>query len=268
MTDRPRQSPPSRQVAVAATNGSAAFQSWEPSQSCSWAACREASNSIVGEWWFCDRHARQHEAMESGDDQDDDPLDGALIDETAVERRCAGDRTVTLNRAEAYAAFARLELAGMSASEIGDRLGTTPRTVARWRGGHHTAYGLPGVSMTTPTASGIGLLLEQASGHGSSKVQRLGNKIEGLLDDLRALIKASEAQEETRQEVARLERQLAEAKAKLRGKPVAVRAVGTGTGSVRNTEPLPCRKGCGRVAAGAQGRAAHERNCQHVAVAS
>lgn len=126
--------------------------------------------------------------------------------------------------------------------------------------------------MTTPTgASGIGLLLEQASAHGSGKVQRLGSKIEGLLDDLRALMKATEAQEEQRREVARLERQLAEAKAKLRGKPSTVVPESSDDASIginRNLEPLVCRKGCGKVSAGAQGRAGHERFCSFVAAAS
>lgn len=77
--------------------------------------------------------------------------------------------------------------------------------------------------MTTPTtqSTGLGLLLEQASAHQNPKVKRLADKIEGLLADLRALLAADEAAQEARDEIARLERQLAEAKAKLRGGPAA-----------------------------------------------
>lgn len=237
---------------------------------CEWAACREVGTTRAAEWLFCDRHARQHEAMEAGDDLDDgdDLTDRQIVDETAVQRRCRGDRTVTLNRAEAFAAFALLEQAGMSAAEIATRLGVTARTVDRWRNGHVVdPYGLPGVVMTTPTPDTIGLLLEQASGHGSPKVQRLAGRIEGLLDDLRGLIKASEAQEETRQEVARLERQLAEAKAKLRGGTVAVRTIAPAREGDKRKEPMDCRK-CGKTCSGPQGRFAHERHCQGEAVAS
>jgi hypothetical protein len=77
-----------------------------------------------------------------------------------------------------------------------------------------------GGRMTTPTmttGSTIGTLLEQASGHGDGKVSRLAAKIEANLDDLRALMAASVEQEKARREVERLEEQLREAKARLRG---------------------------------------------------
>ena len=57
------------------------------------------------------------------------------IDPIAVERRCAGDHTVPLTQAEAAEAFARLEVRGLSASEIADRLGVSERAVGRWRAG-------------------------------------------------------------------------------------------------------------------------------------
>lgn len=118
-------------------------------------------------------------------------------------------------------------------------------------------------------AGPIGLLLEQASGHSIAKVRRAAGKIETQLDQLRTLI-AELAEDENRRQadaaakakakadIARLEQQLAAAKAALRGKPAAPAASVT---EGRST-PMVCRKGCGKVCAGAQGRAGHERHCR------
>lgn len=57
------------------------------------------------------------------------------VDEIAVERRCQGDRTVSLNRDEAQAAFERLERAGLSAAQTAARLGVSQRAVDRFRAG-------------------------------------------------------------------------------------------------------------------------------------
>lgn len=77
-----------------------------------------------------------------------------------------------------------------------------------------------------PSPGPIGLLLEQASGHGNSKVRRLAEKIEAQVADLRALI-TDLAEDEARRkaeeaarvkavaEVERLEKALAAAKAAL-----------------------------------------------------
>jgi transcriptional regulator with XRE-family HTH domain len=206
----------------------------------------------------------------------DDPYDLDLgdedfIDEIAVELRMAGDRRVALNPKEAYAAFSGLEAKGLSAGEIAERLGVAARTVVRWRNGHTDTIRLRGASsMTTPStssASPLALLLEEASGHGSKRVRRLAEKIEGHLDDLRALIAQDAEKEQARQEVIRLERALAEAKAKLRGGTVTA-ITASGTKRTRNVDPLPCRKGCGASSAGAAGRSAHERHCTYEAVAS
>jgi transcriptional regulator with XRE-family HTH domain len=211
--------------------------------------------------------AQQYEG-DAFDDPDDPDLDPDFIDEIAVELRVAGDRSVALTPTEAYAAFSLLERKGMSANEISERLGVTQRTIVRWRNGHTNTIRLRGAkSMTTPTASPLALLLEQASGHGSKRVRGLADKIEGLLDDLRALISQDAEKEQTRQEVARLERQLAEAKAKLRGGTVTAIRSGGGSGSGRR-EPTPCRKGCGAMPLGNQGRGVHERHCTYEAVAS
>lgn len=157
--------------------------------------------------------------LDAFEDLDDLRL-GEDIDEVAVDRRCAGDHTVPLNRAEAARAFERLEQRGLSAQEIGDALGVTQRTVVRWRNGAATPISLRGeTTMTTPSASPLARLLEDAAGHGSARVRRLAERIESQLDDLRALIAQDVEKEKARQEVARLERELAAAKARLTGKP-------------------------------------------------
>lgn len=211
------------------------------------------------------------DALDIFDDEDEEDLgdDSTYVDEIAVERRCAGDRTVTLNRTEAAEAVRRLEGKGLSASDIGNRLGITSRSVVRWRAGVTTPISLRGVTMTTPAPSPLARLLEDASGHGNARVRRLAARIESLFDDLRDLIAASGEQEKARQEVARLERQLAEAKAPKGGKPAVVASSDPRPerteGIARNRDPLPCRKGCGKVSAGAQGRAGHERFCDGTA---
>lgn len=118
-----------------------------------------------------------------------------------------------------------------------------------------------------------GLLLEQASGHSVAKVRRAGAKIETQLDQLRTLI-ADLAEDENRRQaeaaakakakadIARLEQQLAAAKAALRGKPAAPASSSV---TDRRRAPMVCRKGCGKVCGGAQGRAGHERHCAGVA---
>lgn len=67
------------------------------------------------------------------------------IDEIAVTRRCNGDRTVPLTRAEAAEAWARLEQEGLGHRTIAARLGIAARTVLRWRSGVRP-YGLRGVA--------------------------------------------------------------------------------------------------------------------------
>lgn len=157
--------------------------------------------------------------LDAFEDLDDIEL-GEDIDQVAVDRRCAGDHTVPLNRAEAAQAFERLEQRGLSAQEIGDALGVTQRTVVRWRNGAATPISLRGeTTVTTPTASPLGRLLEDAAGHGSARVRRLAERIESQLDDLRALIAQDAEKEKARQVVARLEKELAAAKARLAGKP-------------------------------------------------
>lgn len=56
------------------------------------------------------------------------PLDGI-----AVELAMSGQR-VSLSAADCYEVVRRLTLRGLSAREIGERLGMTARSVVRWRG--------------------------------------------------------------------------------------------------------------------------------------
>lgn len=87
---------------------------------------------------------------------------------------------------------------------------------------------VPNTTLAAPPApSPIGQLLEQASAHGNARVRKAAERIEQALDTLRATIadlaadeahKQAEAaaKEKARAEVARLEKQLADAKAALR----------------------------------------------------
>lgn len=90
----------------------------------------------------------------------------------------------------------------------------------------------PSPGMPTVVGGGtIGLLLEQASGHSSARVRKTADKIEAHLETLRELIKShadddrrrkaeQAAKEKARGDVARLEAELAAARAALRRKPV------------------------------------------------
>lgn len=138
----------------------------------------------------------------------------------------------------------------------------------------------PVAATSTPAATGpppltkpdeIRVLLNTAKAHPSKRIQNAADRVFDSLDKVRALIredeekhaekrKAAAAKAEARAEVERLEEQLREAKAKLRGKPAAA--------PKRNTAPKgehPCRNdGCDRVFDTGQGRSLHERmKCEH-----
>jgi hypothetical protein len=57
------------------------------------------------------------------------------IDPVAVERACAGDRSVRLNRDEMAAAWVELERRRVSRLQIAAILGVSGRQVSRWRAG-------------------------------------------------------------------------------------------------------------------------------------
>lgn len=62
-------------------------------------------------------------------------IDEDIVDGEAVRRALSGDQTVPLTRAERHEAFRLLEERGLSARQIGERLGVATRTVDRWRAG-------------------------------------------------------------------------------------------------------------------------------------
>lgn len=134
-----------------------------------------------------------------------------------------------------------------------------------------------GATQTMPApVGGIGLLLEQAGAHSSKRVQNLADRIETQLEQLRALI-ADLADDEKRKQaefaakaaakakVARLEAELAAAKAALRRKPPSGTPAKPAPARHTVDQQLACRKGCGRTSPNPQGRGAHERHCTAVA---
>lgn len=122
----------------------------------------------------------------------------------------------------------------------------------------------------------IRILLNTAKAHPTKRIQNAANKVFDDLDKLRALIaedqekhaerrKAEQAKAAARAEVERLEAQLREAKAKLRGKVAAPKSSVTTPPTDQPAEQYPCSNdGCDRVFDSPQGRSMHERmKCQH-----
>jgi hypothetical protein len=109
-------------------------------------------------------------------------------------------------------------------------------------------------------------VLTRAAQSDSKRLRAKGERIAAMLDELSAALDSYESanaeREQARKEVERLERQLAEAKAKLRGstKPAPAAQVR----SITKGE-FPCRnEGCDRVFDTGQGRSLHERlKCEH-----
>lgn len=123
----------------------------------------------------------------------------------------------------------------------------------------------------------IRILINTAKAHPSKRIQAAGDRLIDQVNKLRALIvedqekhaarRQAEAEKAAaRAEVERLEKQLAAAKAKLRG-PAKPKPVGK-TETKANTAPrgeYPCRnEGCDEVITTPQGRGLHERqHCAH-----
>lgn len=63
------------------------------------------------------------------------PDDWDGVDPLAVERAANGERGIPLNRREKAAVWELLEKRGLSARQIADLLGVTPKSVTRWRSG-------------------------------------------------------------------------------------------------------------------------------------
>lgn len=158
------------------------------------------------------------------------------IDDIAVELACDGQRSGVLNRGERHEAIRRMNTRGYSDELIAHHIGCTARTVLRDR----QALGIPAVppervidmadlGLTSATSvtyappvravkRSYGELLEDASAHGAARVRNLGSRIENDLEKLRALLALDDEKAQVRAEVERLERELAAAKAKLRGR--------------------------------------------------
>lgn len=105
-----------------------------------------------------------------------------------------------------------------------------------------------------PLGGGIGQLLENASGHSNPRVRRLGEKVETTIDQLRALITdlaadekrkqdAIRAKAEAKAEVERLQRELAQARAKLRPAKAKTTKTAPRSGDIA-IAPQPCTS-CG-----------------------
>jgi len=135
------------------------------------------------------------------------------VDEVAVERACKGDRTVHLNRAEMAAAIDRLERRGLSANDIAEVLGTTSRTVVRSRTGDTSLpYSRPG-EVVDNTRDKIAAALNAKV----PAVRRAATKAQKALAELDSTLAEWDAKEQALERIADLERELAEAKAVLRG---------------------------------------------------
>jgi hypothetical protein len=127
----------------------------------------------------------------------------------------------------------------------------------------------------------IRVLLNTAKGHESKRIQNAANKVIDDLDKLRTLIredqdkhaarrKAEAEKAAARAEVDRLEAQLAEAKAKLRGgKPTPKTPAEPKPARVQGSLDYPCgNDGCDKAYDTPQGRSLHERmKCEHRAEA-
>lgn len=134
------------------------------------------------------------------------------VDEIAVERACKGDRSITLNRAEAAAAIAACARRGLSDNETAELLGITSRTVLRVR---HGETALP---FTRPGAavSDVKAKISAALKHDHAPIRRAAQKAGQALATLDTVLAEYDAKEQARERVAELERELAAARAELR----------------------------------------------------
>ncbi|MGY1773535.1 hypothetical protein [Blastococcus sp. SYSU D00813] len=145
------------------------------------------------------------------------------VDEIAVERACKGDRAIRLNRAEVAAAVRLCERRGLSDNQTAELLGITARSVIRIR---HGETDLPYSRRGTPMDS----TKDKIAAARQSKVpqvRRAAEKAAKALTELDAVLAEWDAKEQALERIAELERELAEAKAKLHGGKPA-KATGSG----------------------------------------
>lgn len=164
--------------------------------------------------------------------------------------------------------------------DAGSDLVTKPEAAAAT---HRPATTSPS-SVTNPDARPIGppdeirVLLNTAKGHPSKRIQNAANRVFDDLDKVRSLLRedqekhaakrqAEAAKAAARVEVERLERQLREAKAKLRGgkKEAATSSSEQPRATTAPKGEYPCRnEGCDDIKDTPQGRSLHERrHCPH-----
>lgn len=160
--------------------------------------------------------------------------DGDVVDELAIQLAVEGDTSVGLTRHEMNEAWRRLEDDGdLDVDGIASTLGVTSRTIHRWRllgavnrGRAGQRKGAPRKAATVtpltdtpqPGYAEVVTLLMQAQGSTSKRAQKLAGRITSDLDELRELMEGEAERREAAAEVERLERQLREAKARLKGK--------------------------------------------------
>lgn len=98
-------------------------------------------------------------------------------------------------------------------------------------------------------------LLARARQLDHKTIQTAVKRVDTAIERLSEVMTKHESQARARLEISRLERALADAKAKLRG------GVSTKPAGTPPSGSYECRKGCGKVSPNSQGRAAHERFC-------
>jgi hypothetical protein len=134
------------------------------------------------------------------------------VDEVAVERACAGDRSITLNRAEMAAAVALHQRRGLSLHESADLLGPPWRSIQRIRSGDtELPYSRPGATVDN-TREKITTALKSEF----APVRRAAAKANQALATLDTVLAEWDAKEAALERVRELEAALAEAKAALK----------------------------------------------------
>lgn len=180
------------------------------------------------------------------------------IDWVAVERACSGER-LPLNSDEVDAAWRRLHEQGHSDGEIGVALGVSTSIARSWRVGRTSPQAL-NTPAQSAAAANSGDLIDEALESDSRRVRTAAVSARKAMDRLRLAVEAHAAAAGARARIADLERELAVAKAALRGS----RAPAVRQQRKLRAADFPCRAGCSRVSTTSQGRAAHERHCQVV----
>jgi hypothetical protein len=157
-----------------------------------------------------------------------------VIDEIAVQRAVEGDRGVRLTAGEMAEAFGRLQQERdgqgnfLSDAEIAEVLGVDRRSIQRWKNGDSAPIGRAGRPVdvrpreveTTPTAErddSIDGLLRHAATMKSAKVKTALDRVNRTVATLRILIDSESKNLQARAEIERLEKELAAARAKLKG---------------------------------------------------